>query len=46
MVELFYTTYISVHHAHHVIFLYKVGKDGINQSNYRTREFMKSNFKV
>ena len=29
MVKLFYTTYISVHLAHHEIFCAKVGKGGI-----------------
>ena len=30
MVQLFYTTYISVDLAHHKIFHVKVGKGGIN----------------
>ena len=31
MVQLFYTTYISVDHAHHEIFCAKVGKGDINK---------------
>ena len=37
MVYLFYTTIISVDHAHHEIFRAKVGKGGINQENAHTR---------
>ena len=33
MVQLFYTTYISVDLAHQVIFHAKVGKGGINSVN-------------
>ena len=33
MVELFYTTYISVYLAHYEIFRAKVGKGGINACN-------------
>ena len=33
MVQLFYTTYISVNLAHHEIFRARVGKDGIKLSN-------------
>ena len=29
--KLFYTSYISVYHAHHEIFRAQVGKGGINQ---------------
>ena len=32
MVQLFYTTYISVDLAHHKIFRAKVGKGGINSN--------------
>ena len=34
MVELFYTTYISVDLAHHEVFHAKVGKGGINCANF------------
>ena len=34
MVELFYTTYISVDLAHHEIFYAKVGKGGIILGNF------------
>ena len=35
MVQLFYTTIISVDHAHHEIFHAKVGKGGINHANLK-----------
>ena len=39
MVELFYTTYISVDLAHHEIFRDEVGKGGINGLNqYKTED--------
>ena len=43
MVLLFYTTYISVDHAHHELFCAKVGKGGIKHfatKNHHLKQYL------